>query len=69
MVMTYDVQICIISPVTYKAVLQKCVISIDHVPDYKDVVCEFFKQWDKEDKYTTCYAIGVESMKLHDNQN
>ena len=67
MVMTYDVQIIVINPITYKAIRQAFTVSLNYVPDYEDIVNEFFRQWDKEDKYRTCYAIGVESMNLHDN--
>lgn len=67
--MTYDVQICIINPITCKATKQSCIISLDYIPDYEDIVKEFFRQWDKADKYDVCYAIGVESMELHDNKN
>ena len=67
--MTYDVQICIISPITCKATKQSCIINLDYIPDYEDIVKEFYRQWDKPDKYDVCYAVGVESMKLHDNKN
>ena len=63
----YDVEIVVINPDTYKAIVQECILSLDYVPDYEDIVMEFFRQWDKEDKYSTCYSIGVKSMKLHDN--
>lgn len=67
--MTYDVQICIISPITCKATKQNCIINLDYIPDYEDIVKEFYRQWDKPDKYDVCYAVGVESMELHDNKN
>ena len=65
--MTYDVVVCIIDPRTCKATRQVCTISVDNVPDYEDIVKEFFRTWDKKDKYDVCYAVGIESMKLHDN--
>ena len=67
--MTYDVQICIISPITCKATKQSCIINLDYIPDYEDIVKEFYRQWDNPDKYDVCYAVGVESMELHDNKN
>lgn len=69
MVMTYDVQLSVIDPRTYKATTQLCVMTLDYAPDYEDIVTEFFRRWDKADKYDICYAIGVESMNLHDNKN
>lgn len=65
--MTYDVQISIIDPRSYKVTRQTCLISLDYAPDYEKMVCEFFRRWDRADKYDVCYAIGIESMKLHDN--
>lgn len=65
--MTYDVQISIIDPRTCKATKQTCLISLDYAPDYEQMASEFFRRWDKQDKYDVCYAIGIESMKLHDN--
>ena len=65
--MTYDVKIVVIDPRNYKVYKQDCIISLDYAPDYEDIVHEFFHQWSKKDKYDICYAIGVESMKLHDN--
>ena len=67
--MTYDVELIVIDPRNYKATRQLCVISLDYAPDYEDIVIEFFRRWDKADKYDVCYAIGVESMNLHDNKN
>ena len=67
--MTYDVQIVVINPITYKATRQLCVFTFNSPPDYEDVVGEFFRCWDKKDKYDVCYSIGVESMNLHDNKN
>jgi len=63
--MIYSVQLSIIHPESLKAILLDVVLTIDSVaPDYKDIVYEFFKHWDREDKYTTCYAIGVTKMHL-----
>ena len=67
--MTYDVQLSIVDPRTCKAIKQPFVVSLNYVPDYEDIVNEFFRQWDNKDKYRICYAIGVESMNLHDNKN
>lgn len=67
--MIYDVEIVIIDPRTYKAKETNCIISLEYVPDYEDIVHEFFHQWNKPDKYEICYAIGVKSMKLHDNKD
>ena len=65
--MIYDVDVCIIDPRTYKVTRQSCMISLDYAPDYEDMVHEFFRNWDRKDKYDICYAIGIESMRLHDN--
>lgn len=65
--MSYDVEISVINPITFKATSHKCLFNLDYIPDYEDIVNEFFRQWDKEDKYKVCYAVGVKSMTIHDN--
>lgn len=66
--MVFEVQICVINPDTFQAKRKLCQINIDKPgPDYRDIVLEFFKNWEQQDKYEKCYAIGVESMKAYDN--
>jgi len=65
--MTYQVQFAIIHQPSCKAEIVTQQITTEILgPTYEDLVGEFFRQWDKEDKYSGDYIIGVISMK-YDN--
>lgn len=62
--MTYQVHLAIIHQPSCKATEITQKITTDILgPTYEDMVGEFFKQWDKEDKYSGDYIIGVISMR------
>lgn len=63
--MKYKVKICVINPVNCKAYREEVNLTTSiKSPTYEDMVVEYFRQWDKEDKYRNMYAIGVEKMEL-----
>lgn len=65
--MRYNVTVCVIDPKTCKARRETLILSTDILsPTYEDMVIEYFRQWDKEDKYREIYPIGIEQMELID---
>lgn len=60
--MKYNVKICVIDPDSYKVTKYNCLLTPEGYTQ-QDFVIAFFRQWDKQDKYNKCYAIGIEQIQ------
>lgn len=66
--MKYQVQFSIIHQPSCRAKIVSKEIETDiKGPSYADLVAEFFRHWDDEEKYSGDYVIGVIKMQLNDN--
>lgn len=57
----YTTVICVIDPESYRVTKYVCKLTPKKFTN-QDFISEFFKNWDKKDKYEKCYAIGIESI-------
>lgn len=57
----FTTTICVIDPESYNVSKYVCKLSPKKFTN-QDLISEFFKNWDRKDKYEKCYAIGVENI-------
>lgn len=57
--------ICVTDPDYYNSILYDTVIETDkNTFDNEFLITEFFRNWDKKDKYTRVYSLGVLNVEI-----
>lgn len=62
--MKYKATICVTDPEYYSSTIHDEIIESNKSPDNEFIIIEFFRRWNKKDKYTKVYAIGVLNVEL-----